>query len=69
MKKLLTLAVILTSINAYAYDKWQCIDGCNSMLSTKTYRMSTPTGWIVVVDGGRSETITFVPDAKHEWKP
>lgn len=70
MKELITLAVILTSINAYAKDNWECIakwplGGCN------TWRMPAYGGWIIASEGSTQGEfgLTYVPDAKHEWKP
>jgi|GEM_PF-6493526 len=70
MKKLLLPILLVLSINSYAGSKWECID--RSLLSCHTWRMIVPTGWVVASDNSATEipyyAITFVPDAKHEWK-
>lgn len=67
MKKLLFL--LLISSSCYAV-QWECIA---SSFLCHTWRMPVIGGWIVSGDnsaGGSEHTyaMTFVPDAKHEWK-
>jgi len=62
MKKLIFL--LLLSANCYAAS-WECVI---SGMACYTKRMKVPSGWIVKEIGIHNDSLTFVPDEKHEWK-
>ncbi len=65
MKKLLLLFLITANAHASA---WECV---SRVVTCNTWRMSVPAGWVVSGDSLTSDhafAMTFVPDAKHEWK-
>lgn len=66
MKKLLLLMLFCSQANAAG---WECI---GRTVLCHTWRMATPTGWIVSGDnsaggGEHGYAMTFVPDPNHTW--
>lgn len=37
-------------------------------ITSDTFRMKVPSGWIVLTVGVRSRATVLVPDPQHEWK-
>jgi hypothetical protein len=65
MKILLGFLLTLFSINCFS-SNWECV---SRTAFCHTWRMEVSGGWIVSGNSNESNyAMTFVPDAKHEWK-
>jgi hypothetical protein len=43
------------------------LEGSVDWVGGELYRSKIPGGWLVFFNGINSESVTFVPDADHEW--
>lgn len=57
---------IKSSTSPIAIVSWQYVDPMPWVRAPGFRRTKTPTGWLVLTNGGRP---VFVPDPKHEWNP